>query len=276
MTPTTDRLARLTLPLTAHGTRVEVSALYRPGTGTPLVFLHGFGATKEDYADVVHQPALADRPVLAYDAPGCGASTRADLDALSVPFLVEVARQVLRARRIDRFHVVGHSMGGLTAPLLADADPARIVSFTDIEGNLAPEDRLLSRQIVTHADDDPDTFLARFAARVGASRHHGSALYASALPHKVRAGAVRGIFASMVDLSDHGALLDRFLALPMPRTFMYGERNTSLSYLPALAEHGVEPAEISPCARFPMYSNAPETWSRITTTVTRAEAVTTT
>ncbi|MGW4567734.1 alpha/beta fold hydrolase [Streptomyces sp. NPDC004561] len=210
------KLDRFTLPLTVGATRVEVSGLHRDGTGTPLLFLHGFGSTKEDYADVVQQARLAGRPVLAYDAPGCGASTCADLGAVSIPFLVSVAEQVLKARQIDRFHVVGHSMGGLTALLLADGDPGRVASFTDIEGNVAPEDCFLSRQIVTHAHDDPEEFLARFAERVGGSRIYGGALYASSLPHKVRAGAVRAIFESMVDLSDHGRLLDRFLAPPAP------------------------------------------------------------
>lgn len=259
-----------TLPLTVDGTRVEVSGLQRAGTGTPLVFLHGFGSTKEDYADVVQQARLTDRPVLAYDAPGCGATVCADLDAVSVPFLVSVAAQVLEARGIDRFHVVGHSMGGLTALLLADADPGRIASFTDIEGNLAPEDCFLSRQILTHPDDDPGEFLARFAERVAGSRFHAGALYAASLPHKVRAGAVRAIFESMVELSDHGKLLDRFLALSAPRMFMYGEQNNTLSYLPVLAAEGVELAEIEHCAHFPMYSNAPRMWDRISEFVTRA------
>ena len=61
------------------------------------MFLHGFGSTKEDYADVVQQERLADRPVLAYDAPGCGATTCADLTALSIPFLVVGRRTGARA-----------------------------------------------------------------------------------------------------------------------------------------------------------------------------------
>ncbi|KFG01782.1 alpha/beta hydrolase [Streptomyces scabiei] len=267
-----NKLEPFTLPLTVGGTRVDVAGLHRGGTGAPLVFLHGFGSTKEDYADVVHQERLADRPVLAYDAPGCGASTCSDLGAVSVPFLVSVAEQVLQARQIDRFHVVGHSMGGLTALLLADQAPGRVASFTNIEGNVAPEDCFLSRQIVTHADDDPDAFLARFAERVGGSRFHGGALYASSLACKVRAAAVRSIFESMVDLSDHGKLLDRFLGLPAPRMFMYGEQNNTLSYLPALAAGGVELAEISHCAHFPMYSNPPQMWARIAGLVARADA----
>jgi hypothetical protein len=38
------------------------------------IFLHGFGSSKEDYADVAYHPAFAGRAFLAYDAPGCGES----------------------------------------------------------------------------------------------------------------------------------------------------------------------------------------------------------
>jgi pimeloyl-ACP methyl ester carboxylesterase len=79
---------------------------------------------------------------------------------------------------------------------------------------------------------------------------------------------VRPIFTSMVDLSDHGDLMDRFLALPPPRMFMYGQQNHSLSYLPRLADNGVALAEIPHSGHFPMYSNPPAMWHRIAAFVT--------
>ena len=129
----------------------------RDGDGPPLVFLHGFGSTKEDYADVVQQAALDDRPVILYDAPGCGRSTVSNYHALSIPFLVRTAELVLQAHGVDRFDLIGHSMGGLTALLLADSDPDRVTHFIDIEGNVAPEDCFLSRQIIDHPAPDADT-----------------------------------------------------------------------------------------------------------------------
>jgi hypothetical protein len=55
---------------------------------------------------------------------------------------------------------------------------------------------------------------------------------------------------SMVDLSDHGNLLERFVALPLPRMFMYGHQNNSLPYVTRLAENGIELAEISTSRTF--------------------------
>ena len=60
-----------------------------------LCILHGFGSTKEDYADVIQRTELADRPILAYDAPGCGETQCADLSRVSIPFLVSTALKYL-------------------------------------------------------------------------------------------------------------------------------------------------------------------------------------
>jgi pimeloyl-ACP methyl ester carboxylesterase len=46
-----------------------------------VLFLHGFGSTKEDYADFAHIPNLADGGFIAFDAPGFGRSTSSDLRA---------------------------------------------------------------------------------------------------------------------------------------------------------------------------------------------------
>jgi pimeloyl-ACP methyl ester carboxylesterase len=80
---------------------------------------------------------------------------------------------------IDRFHLVGHSMGGMTDLLSAHAKPGRVLSFIDIEGNVAPEDCFLSRQIVEHPSDDAERFFDDFIARTRQAPAFASALYAA-------------------------------------------------------------------------------------------------
>ncbi|MEM9464899.1 MAG: alpha/beta fold hydrolase [Actinomycetota bacterium] len=239
---------------------LSIAGLVRRGEGPALVLLHGFGSTKEDYADIVRRPALDGRPVLAYDAPGCGASDASRLDAVDIPFLVDVAARMIDREGIDRFHLAGHSMGGLTGLLLADAMPERVASFTSIEGNVAPEDCFLSRQIIEFADPDPESFFDAFVERAAAAPAWASSLYATSLQAKVRPGVVESIFRSMVDLSDHARLMERFLGLPCPTMLMFGDQNADLTYLPMLREHDVRLAEIRECGHFPMYSNPPAMW----------------
>jgi pimeloyl-ACP methyl ester carboxylesterase len=256
-------LASEQLELRVDGVDLRVATVSRGGVADPIVFLHGFGSTKEDYVDITYQPAFAGRAFLAYDAPGSGQTSCEDLSRISIPFLVETARAVLRRTGIQRFHLVGHSMGGLTALLLAHQDPDRVLSLVNIEGNLAPEDCFLSRQALTHPSDDAEAFLDDFVERTRRAPSSSSALYAASLRHKVRPGAVRGIFESMVGLSDHGDLMAKFLALPCPRMFMHGQQNSSLSYLPTLATGGVELAEVPHSGHWPMYANPAAMWERI-------------
>ncbi|MDP9651260.1 alpha/beta fold hydrolase [Paraburkholderia caledonica] len=259
----TAEFTRAQFVFSVDGTTLNISAIRREGDKVPILFLHGFGSTKEDYADIVRHAEFAGHPFVAYDAPGCGETHCADLTKISIPFLVDTALTVLDHVGFERFHLVGHSMGGLTALMLAHRYPKRVISFVDIEGNIAPEDCFLSRQIVDYPRDGAQRFFQDFIERTRLAPAHASALYAASLWHKVRAEAVGGIFRSMVDLSDNGDLMTKFLGLPFPRMFMYGEQNASLSYLDHIREGGVELAEIPHCGHFPMYSNPVLMWRAI-------------
>ncbi|PYI16099.1 alpha/beta hydrolase [Aspergillus violaceofuscus CBS 115571] len=254
-----------TIPLQVQGVSLNIATIHNnliPGK-PPILFLHGFGSCKEDLADIAIRPAFQQYGYIAFDAPGCGHTTSTNLSATDIPFLVATAEAVLAHYQIEQFHLMGHSMGGLTALLLAHHHPTRVLSFVDIKGNLAPEDCFLSRQIFLFPADDPEAFLDAFIARTATANSHGSALYASAIRARVRAGAVRAIFESMVQLSDSGSLLETFLGLPCPKMFMFGEENAGLSYLPRLEKEGVELALIPDSGHFPMYSNPVEMFRRM-------------
>lgn len=271
-------LGTSTLNLNVRNSNVQISAIHRADflgntkglapENAPILFLHGFGSTKEDYTDIVFHREFDAYDFIAYDALGCGqtiigSNSDQDLEKIDVLFHVDVALSVLEELNIDKFHLVGHSMGGLTALLLADIIPDRVLSFVDIEGNIAPEDCFLSRQIISYAHKDSKLFFDAFIERARTSNAYGSALYASSLKHKVQHQAVKGIFESMVELSDHGNLMEKFLSLPFPKCFMYGDQNKALTYLPHIEKHGVHLAEIENCGHFPMYSNPIQMWQSI-------------
>ncbi|MFI0467621.1 hypothetical protein ACH347_26375 [Saccharopolyspora sp. 5N102] len=66
---------------------------------------------------------------------------------------------------------------------------------------------------------DADEFFDYFIERNRRTPAYSSALYAASLLQKVRPEAVRGIFESMVELSDHGELMAKLLSLPFRRKF---------------------------------------------------------
>lgn len=256
-----------------EGVRVRLSYLRRPGPRPALLCLHGFGSTKEDYADLAAHPAFDERDLVLLDAPGFGASDCSAPDRVSIPFLRDVATVAADSLGLDRFHLLGHSMGGLTALLLADQRPDRILSLISVEGNLAPEDCFLSRQIVSHPAQDPAAFLSAFVERVRRRPGWSHRLYAASLPLKLRPAVVRSVFESMVVLSDTAPLIDMFARGPFAKLFVYGDENRGLSYLRRLDEKGIERAEISNAGHFPMYANPQELWSRLAAFLDRSDAI---
>jgi len=252
-----------TVPLRVRDVKLEVSTVHSLTSNPPILFLHGFGSCKEDLADVHIHPDLKQHGYIAYDAPGCGHTNSDTLSATDIPFLVDTAEAFLEHFKITRFHLMGHSMGGLTALYLAQRNPDRVLSFLNIKGNLAPEDCFLSRQIFTFQSNDPEDFFNAFIDRTRTSGAYGSALFASTLRVRVRPEAIRPIFESMVHLSDEADLLGIFLALPFPKMFMFGWEMRGLSYLERLEKGGVELAQIEESGHFPMYSNPLEMYRRI-------------
>ncbi|RVD59850.1 alpha/beta fold hydrolase [Mesorhizobium sp. M2D.F.Ca.ET.185.01.1.1] len=103
-----------------------------------VVLLHGFGSCQAIWHDVAASLAPVMR-VLAYDLPGHGHS----LECEGIGGAKQAARTILAdlaARRPDKVHLVGHSMGGAVATLMALADPGRVASLTLLApGGFGPE-----------------------------------------------------------------------------------------------------------------------------------------
>jgi pimeloyl-ACP methyl ester carboxylesterase len=99
----------------------------RKGSGFPLVFVHGYLAGAGIWREQLD--FFEDRfDVLAPNLPGFGDSSH-----LTAPDTIdEFAEQVLdglQAQGIDRFHLLGHSMGGMIVQAMAARAPQRIASL---------------------------------------------------------------------------------------------------------------------------------------------------
>jgi 2-hydroxy-6-oxonona-2,4-dienedioate hydrolase/4,5:9,10-diseco-3-hydroxy-5,9,17-trioxoandrosta-1(10),2-diene-4-oate hydrolase len=110
-------------------------AMAEIGEGPVLVMLHGGGPGASGVSNY-HQnlPALAKRfRVVLPDQPGFGGSyrpTEADLDAQSITQIsVDALFEALDALGVDRFHLLGNSLGGAAAIAMAQAQPDRITGL---------------------------------------------------------------------------------------------------------------------------------------------------
>ncbi|MGH9049924.1 MAG: alpha/beta fold hydrolase [Acidimicrobiia bacterium] len=108
------------------GTRLEVR---EAGRGPAVLLVHGFGGAKEDFAD--HLETLgAHFRVVTFDHRGHGESDApADPAAYSIDRLAADVVGVADALGIDRFRLLGHSMGGMVAQRVVRAHPQRVESL---------------------------------------------------------------------------------------------------------------------------------------------------
>jgi pyruvate dehydrogenase E2 component (dihydrolipoamide acetyltransferase) len=129
--------AATTSELEAAGKRLRFLEL-GSGDAPPVLLLHGFGADLDSW--MFTQPALSEgRRTIALDLPGHGGSTK-DVGSGDAGTLVEVVESALAGLGIERVHLVGHSMGGAVAAMVAARRPERVATLTLIaSGGLGPE-----------------------------------------------------------------------------------------------------------------------------------------
>lgn len=259
---------RLALPV-GDGT-VDAACFRREGEGPPVVYLHGLGSSLRDFLGAADAAGLPGRTLFALDFPGCGRTPRNGAE-LTMETLARFVRAALERLFPDPVVLVGHSMGGLAALLVAEAAPERVRAFVNVEGNLAPEDCFLSRK---GAEWPAGSFGPRLRSYLRSSGKAGFLTYAERYRDEVHEATFRAYSRSIVEHSDGDPpLLDRFVSMTMPRLFVHGEENDDLSYLGRLAEGGVELAEIPESSHFPLYSNPAAFYERVRVFLDRVDAV---
>lgn len=108
------------------------------GEGPALVLVHGFGGAKEDFFDHLDELARGHR-VVTFDHRGHGGSDAPgepghySLDRLAADTLA-----VADALGIERFRLLGHSMGGMVARRIVLARPERVEALVLMDTSPGP------------------------------------------------------------------------------------------------------------------------------------------
>ena len=122
------------------------------GTGSPVVLVHGFGASVEIWSAVI--TALAPRHrVFALDLLGAGRTGKPKTAALGPRDLADFVLSFMDALGIDRAALVGHSMGGGVALELTLGRPERVhplvlIATTGLGRDLMPSLRLATLPVL--------------------------------------------------------------------------------------------------------------------------------
>jgi pimeloyl-ACP methyl ester carboxylesterase len=166
-----------------------VISYQRTGSGPAVLFIQGVGIVGEGWRPQID--GLADRfTLVSFDNRGMGGSTlgaATRVPAYSVELLADDALAIMTAERIDRFHVVGHSLGGVIAQEVALRARDRVRSLALL---------CTFRQGRDGAGLTPDLFVMGLRTRIGTRRMRRNAFLELVLPRDALAGADRPAMAA--------------------------------------------------------------------------------
>jgi len=208
-----------------------------PGSDPVFVFLHGLGsASSSCFPRVVHEPRLRDYRSLLVDFLGYGFSDRPAGFSYTMEAQTELVARFLRSLRLKRTIVVGHSMGGAIAVLLAAKHPALVSHLISAEGSLDPGPGFVSGPISSMTEEEFASFgHPEFVRKILLA---GSPDYAGT----VRAADPVALHRSAVSLIAERRPTYRELLYRMniPRAFLFGEQSLPDPDVERLRVEGVD------------------------------------
>jgi pimeloyl-ACP methyl ester carboxylesterase len=233
------------IPHRLGGAEAGSTSYVRAGHGEPLVLIHGVGMNASIWTPQI-EALRNDFDVVAYDMLGHGGSSRPSADVKLLDYADQL-RSVLDALRLDRAHVVGHSMGALVALEFALAHSARVGSVAALNAVYCrtSEQRAAVEQRAAALNDgrgtvSPDGTIARW--------------FGDPLPDGVRRAAetVRNLLEAVDPIgyartyrlfaTSDDALRGRLGALNVPALFMTGELdpNSTPAMSQAMAKEAIK------------------------------------
>ncbi|WP_159880593.1 alpha/beta fold hydrolase [Aquitalea denitrificans] len=207
-----------------------------PGSGVPLLFVHGLGcAASSDFPRVAADPALAGRRRLLLDLLGAGFSDRPDDFAYTIAAHAETVAGLIDHLGLPQLDIVGHSMGGAVAIAASRLRPTPVTRLVLLEPNLDAGGGVFSRTLAAMSEQE---FVSRGQRRMARlASHEGSPLWAGSLAAS-HAPAVHRAAVSLVE-GVEPSWRSQLLALTMPRSVVFGARSLPQPDLDRLPADGV-------------------------------------
>lgn len=202
------------------------------GKGDPVVLLHGFGASADNWNRFAARLTKRHR-VIAPDLPGWGQSTRLEAESYGYPRQLERLQQFLAQLGLGRFHLVGHSMGGFLASAYAARWPEQVATLGLIapHGLKEPQPSELARSVAAGDNWLIASSVAEFdrlLSKVFTRRPYvPKSVFLLLAHHAVRNSAKSAtIFTEMQ--SNDPPLVDRLPQIQSPALIIWGDQDRVL------------------------------------------------
>lgn len=249
--------------------------------GRPFVLVHGFTGSRDDWQEQL-EPLAEHGPTIALDLRGHGGSTNSgDPAVYTFDTLARDVELALDALGVERCDLLGHSMGGAVAQLVALRRPDRVASLILMDtlasgmGLLDEAMRSASRRIVEAGGMEALADIIENAARsgrgrratardacierMGADRYHG----------RIRAKLLAMDPVAFTTLGDAFptwcGTLDRLAEISCPTTIIVGEEDAPFRAPAEALAAGIAGARlevISAAEHSPQLENA-EAWRAV-------------
>lgn len=101
----------------------KINYVFEDTGKTKVLFLHGFNSNLKFATSIYHLEKNYD--VVAFDFPGCGESSINDF--ASIDYYQNIAIEFVKQMNLNKFFIVGHSLGGASAAKIAAQMPERVL-----------------------------------------------------------------------------------------------------------------------------------------------------
>ncbi len=188
---------------------------------------------------VFDAPELSRYRIVALDLPGFGMSGKPDTFDYDLHSQADIAYALMQSLGIQRCTVIGHSMGGAVAILLARKYSDSLERLVVIEPNLKASDAHLSREIIRQPEAefvgqyDDFTRMAVATVQNWFVNSHRADLedYIRELLKATPISMYRSAL-SLITVTSDELFIQKFQELPFPKDFLIGEETLKIHNIP--------------------------------------------